>query len=93
MRHFLFYSRNVCPERTLQKYENYLIFVIIQAVLYICIAKLYFMGKICGEIRLKHSTTKNGLICDDEEIGNSRFCQSEDEAGQSDVPPQNDKHD
>ena len=51
------------------------------------------MGKICGEIRLKHSATKNGLICDDEEIGNSRFCQSEDEAEQSDVPPQNDKHD
>lgn len=48
---------------------------------------------LCGEIRLKHSTTVNGIICDDVEKGNYRFCQSEDEVEQSDVPAQNDKHD
>lgn len=28
---------------------------------------------LCGEIRLKHSTTVNGIICDDVEKGNYRF--------------------
>lgn len=48
---------------------------------------------LCGKIQWKHISSINGFICDDLEMGNYRFCQSEDEEEQTDVLPQSEKHD
>lgn len=48
---------------------------------------------LCGAIQIKRTVQTSGIICDDAEKGNYRFCQSEDEEEQSDNLPRNDKHD
>lgn len=53
----------------------------------------YYECSLCGEIKLKHSATMSGFICDDAEMGNYRFYQSEDAGEQSSAHPQNEKRD
>lgn len=53
----------------------------------------YMKCFICGEIKWKYTSPMNGFICDDLEMGNYRFYQSEDVEAQTDVLPQNEKRD